>query len=611
MVDTSETPTQRARSLTDLVLDHWRSAALLIVAAGSFLVVLALHGLLPGQSQPTIHHHFGTGAIECLRTGGWQSLRGTCERVGLPVGQPFITGGALYVAGVPFAVLPFIDSSTANTIVQILTDLGGFVGGYLLARRLGAYRLPAIMAGFGYVASLTVVYMNGYISTFNGFVLLPLHAFLAVAAMTSIDTRHHQARWIVALLASTAGLAFIEGYAWVAGAMLTGVFWLFWAANRDLPPLIRRRGIATYVGTVAISAMAYTFYVPGDAYRPRESIDFFRSMGVDVATLVVPQRTLWWARSTGVHADFSAGWGDASAYRANYLGFFLLALAVVALARKGWRSPAGPLAVAGFAALLLSLGPSLKVYDLSTRDLAEQPTAYLMPADQATTGLPTTLMYEHLPGFNSMRATFRWIAVTVLCLFQLGALALTRLWRADRRPLALGLGVLALVEVFPDAPTIYKSLQGQRDQIVQWEDEGGPVVELDELLRPEERVLFLPASNDFLANELAVRSDTYTYNVGGDKNYFYARDNWPESIQIAIATFGAENGPAAAAVAMQADADAIVFPFFNLRDNALIWPPSPEQVAEFRERAASYADETLFDVEIGDWYMVIRPAGAS
>lgn len=590
------------RSLAGLV-------GLAAVALVAFVVVIRLHGLWPRMSQPTVQSHLATGAIECLRNQGVSSLVSRCSDLGAPTGQPLLSGLPQTYLGWILSYLPKTGSWRAHVLVDIMCDAGGFVGCYLLVRKLGGYRIVAIGAAFSYLASLQIIFINGFAATWNGFVLMPLHAFVAWAALERFATGRRRIAWGGAMLANALVLVFTDGYGFMESMVLIGVLAIGWY-SADPAPRRQRLIAATALGLSSVVALGlYLIYVPSGAYETSASIAYFRAMGADVATLVVPQATLWWARLTGLHGNFRMGWGDYSASRSNYLGVIALGLSVVAVVVRRRDRMVRAVAVAGGLGLLLSLGPSLKVYELYQRDISVEPVAFEMPASAATAGLPTRYVFDHLPGFNVMRASYRWNVLAFLCVVLLAAWGVSWLW--DRRPnaarvAAVALGVLAVIDLTPDVRLFTASARGQYAQLDMFRQ--GPLPEFEAMTNAGERVLFLPVGNDFLANELAPVADVTTFNIGIDKNYFLARSNWPPEILAAHSGLGTATAGDTAVAALGADVDVIVVPYFNLQLNALSWPPEQDVIDARKAAAAAYSNDPRLIITEGEWFTMVRLA---
>jgi hypothetical protein len=576
-----------------------------VVLAGSlFALVVLLHGLVPGLRQPTVQSHLGQGAVDCLRREGLGALDLRCDRVGLPVGQPFLSGLPQTYLALFVSFLPGVGGGAARTVVDVVIDAASFAACFALARRCGAARVPAIFAAFIYLASLSIIHINGFAATFNGFVLLPVSLLVTLWVIDMVEAEQPLQRWAPLALVSSLVFVFTDGYAFVMACLLSSALIGSWALSTGLPVATRLRTIGAVAAIALLAVIAYRIYVPGSAYSAGLPIDVFRSMGADAATFVLPQHTSWWADATGATVDFAGGWGDRSAYRSNYLGIVAVAVASVVLfhCRKNWILRA--LAAAAIASLLLSLGPSLKLWSLSPTDDGPVGERYYMPASEARLGLPTSWLYEFLPGFSDMRATYRWVVVVVVVIAISASIGVSLLWQRGRRVAAALVGVLVLVDLAPNIPAILESNRGwdrQYEEFVR-----GPGGEFPNLVLSGERVLFLPAGNDFLANALIGRTESTSYNVGIDKNAAYSQSHWPTDVATAAAAFGGEGSRDAAASALGESVDVIVVPYFSLRDNAIVWPVSDEVRLGIRDSAESFRTDARFQVLDGNWFSMIR-----
>src|SRR5690606_1852580 len=208
--------------------------------------------------------------------------------------------------------------------------------------------------------------------------------------------------------------------------------------------------------------------------------------------------------------------------------------AVVAIC--SWRSrrapPMGLVAVlaAGSVAIVLSLGPSLKVADYRPPDAAS--AQYQMPEGAATAALPTAAVYA-LPGIGNARVLARWLVITRLSLVALTVFAAACLLRRRKRLLAAGLLLFAAVEALPDPA----QLQGRGQRVyahAHWiyNDLSG---DFARGTREKEQVYLLqlhdrPGGNEYVVNTLCARAGVHCYNAGGDKASILIRQFWPAQI---------------------------------------------------------------------------------
>jgi hypothetical protein len=331
-------------------------------------------------------------------------------------------------------------------------------------------------------------------------------------------------------------------------------------------------------------------------------------MGLDLTTLVEPTRYVWGADVLGWASNHTQLWGDGTNSTYNYLGVLCAALACAAVVAK-WRQPyVLALAAAGLVSLVLSFGPALKVDDVrGALPARPTPASYVMPASAATLEFPWDRVYR-VPGLAQMRATYRWSAVTRLALIALAAIAVNALLdRRRRRIAAIGLALLALVELAPNVPLLFS----------QYRDHHRSRAALDATLVPELRaavgkgdsVFFVSPDgvyNDYLVNYLAPTVGFTTFNAGGDKNEAIARNAWPQPIaDLAKPRAGSDQVLAA----LRSGAlNVVIAPYFHLQWDAYKWPPSESsRQAAVRRFAPVLADGRL-SVRRYRWFATLRLA---
>jgi hypothetical protein len=280
---------------------RWLGRALLAAGAiAAFLLVLALHGFLPGRSQPALMALENAGMIECLHRQGLESLRSWCMAVGRPVGAPLLTGLPQVYTGWLISYLPGIDAWRASAIADVLFDAAGFVATYLLLRRWLAPRWIGLLAATMYLGSLSIVFLNGFAYTFTGYVLLPLYVLVSLRILDSF-ARGRKVRPALATLGVTFLAVFTDGYSFFAAALLIGTLLLGWARRH---PTHDVGAVLAAVGAFALSAaaatLAYVAYVPASVNHLNVGIGAFRYLGLDLATLFLPQSSLWWPSWLGL-----------------------------------------------------------------------------------------------------------------------------------------------------------------------------------------------------------------------------------------------------------------------------------------------------------------------
>ncbi len=130
-----------------------------------------------------------------------------------------------------------------------------------------------------------------------------------------------------------------------------------------------------------------------------------------------------------------------------------------------------------------------------------------MPPEYAVAPTGNAWISENLPGFNVMRASYRWAALGVFGLWLLVMIWVARTDGENRRMWIVGLAALILRSL-PDFQGKWKGGREARDMFGQIGLD--LVAELRQHMQPGETVAFVPWGNDFLADYLAPK---WAFNV--------------------------------------------------------------------------------------------------
>jgi hypothetical protein len=134
-------------------------------------------------------------------------------------------------------------------------------------------------------------------------------------------------------------------------------------------------------------------------------------------------------------------------------------------------------------------------------------------------------------------------------------------------------------------------------------------------LQASERVLFLPAENDYLIGGIAPPRRLFTYNLAFDKEMARVRPLQPTAVLDAITAYSTGTlGRAHLCELFRQDlVDAVVFTDFDMRRDTLIWPPSHDRIEARRARneALGLLDDPAFTVDDGHLSTILRAAPAS
>jgi hypothetical protein len=583
--------------------------ALLLVLAGIPLLALVLlvHGLVPGLVNDGPWDYLIEGDMRCLSAMGSEALTSWCDWYGNPNGYPFLSSGPVIFLGWALMDGLGLSSYAAYLVSSAVFDAVALAGGYGLMRVLGAGRVVALGTSVVYLLAPTTVGMLAFGGTFTGFTLLPTYALVDLLVMRAFASggRNLMIGAAAGYAAVKTGALFLDGYSFVMSALLSAALWIPWLLRGGAPGRARALGLATLVGGHLVAVLAYNLYAPA-VFDPNP-LAVTRSLGLDLSTLVEPTDLIWGADLLGIGWDHGDLWGDGTNSIYNYVGFACVVLAVVAVATRRREPYVWSFAVAGVLALVLALGPSLKVGDAhppAGERAAFQ--SYLMPEGAAIADLPWAGAFT-LPGLETMRATYRWSGLLRLALIVLAALAIDRLARQRRTRLLAGvLAALAVVEIAPNAPTL---VEDHRDNYANLGAVDAEVVpDLAAATRGSRHVFFLSSdgtpSTDYLVNYLAMTSRVRAFNAGGDKNALYAQSAWPQPIG---ALARPELTPAAVRQALASGSvDVVIAPYFHTRWAAQFWPPRGAEQQAAKRRYAPIVKDRGLAVRQYRWFSAIR-----
>lgn len=592
-----------------------------LASTGAVLFLMVAHGQLSFLVSSTQRWFTAVGSMECGALSLRSLARASCPLVGIPAGGDISNGIAFIAPGSILIRATGMSAGAAYVVVAFVFTVAGFLGAFALGRRLGLLPWFSFAAALVYLSTPSVLGMSGFGSTFWGVFLIPASVVVAlplarqvadgvtfsrVAAAVTWRAIGATALWVL----SIAFMLLLDGYGFVMSQSVVALF-LLWAVMRSPRAQHAWVQVGAFVVAFAVGFLVYQQVIPGAGEWPRSGIGLFRSMGADLATFFIPSGFQWWSSSASWAIDPSVMWGDGTNSRFNYLGIILVVLAAVAVVKnRGRRWTALLLALAVITAVL-AFGPSLKFLEI--RGPLEVPVtydSYLMPAGDAVVSLPTTWLYENVPGLDSMRATYRWIAVTRLALVLLAALGAQQLFRAARgrgkRAAVLVLCALAVLEIAPDLPGLVSRYSDQSRLVAAISED---VVEpMREAIPQGTRVVMAPSAgghtNHFFANYLAPMLRVPMYNLGGDKAVETARSRWPADVRTLIE---AEDNFASLAesVLRSGDADMVVVPFFDLRWSLTSWPTSEQFSEPGREAAQEAADNPSLRTRTYEYFATV------
>jgi len=594
----SESPTVVEGGITE----RRTGPVLLAAAAPLYFLVLVVNAAVPGWLGPTMgipvwHIGFATS----LSHGSVFDVY--ARDVGLPdpAAQAFGLPGSIAMSWLLRAGLPGAD---AYALGYALFLAAAFAAAVAFVRMLGLRDISCLLAATVWL-TLPVVFVHaGYAMLGVGIALLPAYSWSAARLLDPTTRLVARGPTFVALAVVS---VFLDGYTFVMFACASGALAVHALWQHGVGRLIIAR-----LGVLCFGfAAAYLLYDGFIAADPSTSdLDFFRAFGVDLTFLAIPTEGVGWLWDWMGISQARPGvlwWADYSPRQTTFIGPLIAVSVVLALGFRGdWRIKVTLLAV-GIVALYLALGPSFKIGDaIPANASVTTPSDVNMPARFAHGPTGTAFLWEHVPGFESMRAVYRWTALAAFGFW--GALSVALTDRRLRR-VAPGLLIALLLINIPPLTASVPRTAASHDQMRQAEKD---LRREAQLFQPGERVLFLPVRNDFLINWFAPLAGIRAFNIGGDKNFTSAQRAWPEQLQMLRGPHGSLS-TAGKVVQILADreVDAVAISRIDLLAGAHQWPPPAHKQPEVPLAGHILSRSPVVTVNRGRYFDIVRLRGGA
>jgi hypothetical protein len=534
---------------------------------------LWINGAIPFLMIPTLGQALGTtvGWAQAFINEGWFSIYSHSFGYPEPAARSFGLVGVLTTA---LFMRLGIHGADAYSIMVALWLTVAFVSAYRIGRLFGAQKFIAVL-GAVFWLSMPIVWAHaGYSMLSIGIALMPfyflaaLNLFLGNPASPKPSILHVGAYAAAALIA-----VFMDGYTFMMFAAGASLLWAFVAL---FYPELRKRSVTfsapVHALSLALAYVLYTSYIGKSEYESHP-IDFFRGWGLDLAFIGIPaQGQHWFADLLGLSQLRTAKvyFGDSSVWKTTF------ALPLIVSGAFGWlylrrrAKIASGLVLLALFGFYMALGPSLKINSTKPELLQQTRPGLLsssMPPELAVASTGNAWISEKLPGFKSMRASYRWSALGI---FALWALLLLLVGRTDpKHKVALSGAFIFLIALnLPNLPGKLTNDTAYRKMFLDIDSE--LIAGLKKVLRPNEIVAFLPYRNDLIMNYIAPTVGIRTYNIGGDKNRVEAMKSWPATMKSIH--HGQIDSDQIHNVLVAGDADVVVIPYFESLQAAHTWP---------------------------------------
>lgn len=586
---------------SNTLLRHWMRYLLL---AGAIVCVLILYGAIPFVAMPTLGQAvMMMGFAESFAKESFLSVYS--QYFGYPTPSPLVMGlPVAYPAG--FLIRIGIHASDAYSTMAAVYLILAFFGGFLLCRMLGLDTVFSTLMSVLWLSIPVIWGHSGYSSLSFGLALIPFYMFLAwkLFISPSTSTRYKVAYYIIYICFCIVSV-FMDGYSFmmfVVGASFLGVYVFIYI------PEFRRQlalhAFPVHIVGFGIATLLYKTYV-GSLFGA-DQLDLFRGWGLDLTFIIIPTKgvhLLWDILGLSIPRSSEQFFGDASVWITTF-SFPLIIVGLLSWWRvKSKNRLAYAFIILSLLSFYLAMGPSIKI----NATKPEPTMGPLMPAELALAPTGNAFLYEHVPGFYNMRATYRWSALMCFSFWVLLAMQIGIL-RSQRSKLIMYFILMGLViSNMPHIQSQWAGYINNREGFYQIDID--LVTPLSHDLKEGELVAFLPYRNDFLVNYLAPKLKIRTYNVGQDKQLIIAREHWPDILrQFQKETVDNKFSDRVLLLLARNEADAVILPYIDMLWAAHFWPTP----TKFKEEMAPVVAELLatgfVTVQERDYYAVVRIA---
>jgi hypothetical protein len=554
----------------------------------AFAFVLFLHGAVPFFAMPNLH-------LALWTTGFSQSFinESIFSIYAKNFGAPEPAAIAFGLAGAwPAAILIKLGLHPADAYSGMVAFwlAVGFFSAYKIGRFFGVQHLLAILVAVLWMSMPIIWAHANYCMLSLGIGLLPfyflaaLNLFLYTSGLPKPSILHVGMYVAAALIA-----VFMDGYSFMmfaVGASLLCAYIIMAFPDRRKGMFLV--GIPVHVLSFGLAYFLYTLYI-GKTEFEVSPIDLFRGWGLDLSLIVIPTKGMHWvfdilglstARSDKLY------FGDDSVWVTTFcLPIVLVGLFSWWRVRQHTKLASGLLLLAAFG-FYMAMGPSLKINSTKSEVMQQAKPGLksaMMPPEVAIAPTGNAWISKHLPGFKSMRASYRWSALGIFGLWMLLVILIGK--SHPKSNIVAGGVLISLIGLnLPNLSQHWATQVAFRKMFFDIDAE--LVASLEKSLHRDEMVSFLPFGNDFLVTYLAPALGIRTYNTGGDKNLDAAYKHWPITMKKFKGNqLDEKNIDDISQLLLHGDSDVVVIPYSDNLWAAYSWPCIKEAACPSQQRS--------------------------
>ena len=569
----------------------------------SLAFILLVQGAIPFLSIPTLGQSIWTmGFAQSFANQSIFDIYAINFGAPKPVAIAFGLAGA-YPASLFIRV--GVHPADAYTLMAAVWFTVAFLGSMQLAR---SFNISMPLSALAAVLWLTmpIVWVHAdYSMVSMGIGLLPFYFWTSLRLFQCLEGRGFMSLTTAGLyLQATIIAVFMDGYTFMMFAVGSSIFGAYtYLRDHKNRVTILKFCFPIHVFSFALSYVLYASFIGKLQFEP-SPLEFFRGWGFDLMFLAIPTEGihgLWDTIGVSLPRTANEQFGDASVWTTTF------AIPIVFIGSLAWwrtrkesRLATGFLLIALFG-FYMGMGPSLKLNSIKPEGISTSS----MASEYAIAPTGNAWLSEKIPGFNSMRAAYRWSALGFLGFWLLIVLFISHQKSARAKWLVFFILVSLIASNLPNVKEkLAKNIEQKSDFL---EIDRSFVETLKRDLRQGEMVAFLPYRNDFLANYLASRTNIFTYNIGGDKNLVEAKKHWPATLkQFKMGEIDKDFAHNVLHLLVKGDADAIILPYIDLLWGAHVWPYPPKFKYEIQHVTEELIASNITKVEERELYTIVR-----
>ena len=536
-----------------------------------FLCINYYYGSIPFLSIPTLGQAVWTSGFAKSLSHNSFLLDFFARDIGYP--HPAAIAFGLSGAWIQslFIRLGF-EPSDAYAMMNIFWLAIAYLGCIKLARKFDVPKIsqPIIVAVW---FSMPVISQHlGYSMLSLGIALLPTYLYAAIC-LDEAETEHKKRFTIVSMLyiSLTIIAVFMDGYTFVMFACASSFIILNSIVKKRNDWKTSTIKLLVHSFSFLFSYILYVSFIGKNSYTPSNE-DYFRSWGLDLSFMIIPTIGKSWILDLFGYSkgrSESLYFGDSSVWVSSFCLPLILVGSYAFYKIKSSNKILIPLMLIALLSFYMSMGPSVKIDNTRTNgqeELKAAPTE--MPASSAL--MPTgNAIISKLPGFNAMRAAYRWLALSLACFWLMFVIMAGKSNKQNNKIII----VTCLTLIFLNIPNLNKVLTSKKLYKTMLNSIDNDFIS-NIILKTSigERVVFLPIGNDFLINYVAPMSGLKAYNIGGDKNLEEAKKSWPLEIRNFNASSIEGRVSSIKSMILKGEVDAVIIPYVDMLWSAHVWP---------------------------------------